>query len=103
MVRHVAHIEISGAGDVVDAPWCDVVPVETEDIDRGFEGEVVAHPLGVMKQGLGSLGQEPLLHCCYPGVFHAGSPSRLWRVHVLALAVECDGYPNCRQDARQSY
>jgi hypothetical protein len=48
MVRHVAHIEISGAGDVVDAPRCDVIPVETEDIDRGFEGEVITHPLGMM-------------------------------------------------------
>ena len=62
MVRHVAHIEISGAGDVVDAPRCDVVPVKTENIDRGFEREVIAHPLGMMKQGLGSPGQEPILH-----------------------------------------
>jgi hypothetical protein len=62
MVRHVAHIEVSGAGDVVDAPRRHIVPVETENIDRGLEREVVAHPLGMMQQGFGSPGQEPILH-----------------------------------------
>ena len=106
MVRHVAHIEISGAGDVVDAPRCDVVPVETENIDRGLEREVIAHPLGMMKQGLGSPGQEPILHLCYPGVFHVGSPSRLWPgsgcqcavVRFVAMARQ-----SCRQVPPTSY
>ncbi len=62
MVRHVAHIEVAGAGDVVDAARHNVVPVEPEDVDGGLEGEVVAHSLRMMEQGLGSPRQEPVLH-----------------------------------------
>jgi hypothetical protein len=37
----------------------------------------------MMKQGLGSPGQEPILHLCYPGIFHVESPSKLWSVLVV--------------------
>ena len=99
MVRHVAHIEISGAGDVVDAPRCDVVPVETENIDRGFEREVIAHPLGDdgARSWLSWTRADPA------SLISRGCSCRI-PLQVVASSCSCRRMrcrPNCRQD-RQS-